>query len=117
MEGFPRFLKLCTLSVTALALGLALIGPRSVFDLVLLSVSVMGSCFAPLLIVRAFRRPLNAPTALAMIGGALLMVVFWRHMGWHKGMFEAMPGIITAFAIYVLGTGLSFGLKRRHENA
>ncbi|MCB9989214.1 MAG: sodium/proline symporter [Rhodospirillales bacterium] len=110
---FPRwkdsymFLKLCTLGITGLALVLALFGPKSVFDIILIAVAVMGACFAPLLIIRSLRWPLGGKTALAMMATALTVIVVWRALGWEKGVFDAMPGILSAFTVYVIGTGLA----------
>jgi sodium/proline symporter len=50
-----RFLKICTLIVTAVASILAIYVSKSVFDMVLLAITVMACGFTPLLILRCFK--------------------------------------------------------------
>ncbi len=98
------FLKICTFLVTVFALGLALFGSQSVFSLILLSISIMSAAFAPILIVRVMRWPLDSLTALAMMAGGVGTVMWWRFAGLHIHVNDAFPGFMAAL--------LSYGLMR-----
>ncbi|MAF68134.1 MAG: sodium:proline symporter [Micavibrio sp.] len=96
------FLKIVTFLVTAVALLIAIFGTKEVFSLVLLAVSIMGAAFAPIVFLRAFNQKIYAGEAYVMIVVALATVVIWRHFGWNTTIYEAMPGILSAFLIYIL---------------
>lgn len=94
------FLKGTTLAVTALSVGIAVFGSKDVFSLVLLSVSIMGSAFAPLVLLRAYNWPYTTPQVLLMILVALIIVAIWRHYEWHTVIYEALPGFVSAMLVY-----------------
>ncbi|MCB9991364.1 MAG: sodium/proline symporter [Rhodospirillales bacterium] len=98
------FMKISTLAVTGLALGIALLGSKSVFDLVLFVIAIMGAGFAPLLLVRVMRWPITEKLALAMIAAGLAAAVYWRMAGYHVHIFDSLPGMVTAMVVY--GAGL-----------
>ena len=95
-------MKIVTFLVTAVALLIAIFGTKEVFSLVLLAVSIMGAAFAPIVFLRAFNQKIYAGEAYVMIVVALATVVIWRHFGWNTTIYEAMPGILSAFLIYIL---------------
>ena len=97
------FMKLSTFLVTLVALFVALAGSKSVFDLVMFVIAIMGAGFAPLLLIRVMRWPITQTLALAMMGGGLAMAVFWRLEGYHKYVFDSFAGMVAAFVIYGLG--------------
>lgn len=103
------FLKLSTLSVTVVALILALTGSKSVFDLVLFAITIMGAGFAPLMIVRVLHWPVTQILALCMMAAGLAAGIGWRLLGYHVHVYDALPGIAAAFAVY--GIGLLLWLK------
>ena len=95
----PWELKLATAVVTILALGVALSDSRSVFQLVILSWSALASAFAPLITVYALNRRLPESAAvLAMVVGVSVAIA-WRAAGYHTGVYEGFPGIITGLAV------------------
>lgn len=100
------FMKLATFAATVTALLIALSGNQSVFDLVLFVIAVMGAGFAPLMIVRALNWPLGERLALLMVGGGLSAAVYWRLAGYHKEIFDSLPGMAAALIIY--GIGMAF---------
>lgn len=106
---FPKFknsyifLKICTVTMTGLALILALIGSKSVFDLVLFSITIMGSGFAPLMIVRVLQWRITQNLAYLMMVGGLTAGISWRLMGYHAHVYDALPGMAAGFAVYALG--------------
>jgi len=109
------FLKGCTLGLTAVASVLAIYASKSVFDLVLLSITLMGSGFTPLLVLRCFRVKVHPILVLLMISGGLAAGLGWRFAGQHTYVYEALIGIAAGFAIYFVGfilqKAVSFGGK------
>ncbi|PZN32741.1 MAG: sodium/proline symporter [Proteobacteria bacterium] len=92
--------KGATLLVTALALGIAIVGPQSVFTLVILSWSTLASAFVPLLVVYARgHRPTQAHALLMMLTGPAIALL-WRQLGWHEEIYEGMPGILAGLATF-----------------
>lgn len=86
-------LKSATAIVTLGALGLALSGPRSVFDLVILSWSALACAFGPLLMIQAVGRRLSEPLAIGLMVLGVGIAVAWRQMGWQDMVYEGLPGI------------------------
>ncbi len=109
------FLKGCTLAATAIALFIAIIGSKSVFDLVLFVVAIMGAGFAPLFFVRVMKWPIGEMTALLMIVGGLSTSVLWRLQGLHKYVFDSFPGIVVAVVIYGVMMMIQKGKRCRSE--
>ena len=108
------FLKLSTLLTTVVALLIAIFGSKSVFDLVLFVIAVMGAGFAPLMIIRTMKWKINEPIAIMMILSGLAVAIWWRYMGYHKEVFDVLPGMVIAFVIYGLGRVFSaIPLKHR----
>jgi sodium/proline symporter len=95
-----RFLKFTTVAVTALALVIALFGSKSVFDLVLFSITIMGAGFAPLMIIRVNRWFLTPFIAFAMMVAGLGVGISWRVLGYNAHVYEALPGMMAAFVVY-----------------
>ncbi|MEZ5598499.1 MAG: sodium/proline symporter [Pseudomonadales bacterium] len=89
----PLHLKLVTALVTLVALGLALSGEQSVFDLVILSWSTLACAFAPLLVLYALRCHVDQGVALATTLVAIAIGWWWRWMGWQDALYEGLPGI------------------------
>jgi sodium/proline symporter len=110
------FLKLSTLATTLVALFIAIFGSKSVFDLVLFVIAVMGAGFAPLMIIRTMKWPITEPEAILMILSGLCMAIWWRYMGYHKEVFDVLPGMAMAFVIYGLGRVFSaIALKQEYK--
>ena len=95
-----NFMKVSTLMFTAAALGIALLGSKSVFDLVLFVIAIMGAGFAPLMLVRVFGWHLSERVALLMVFGGLAAAVYWRLSGYHVHIFDSLPGMVAAMVIY-----------------
>lgn len=97
------FMKISTFAVTALALTVAIFGTKSVFDLVMFVIAIMGAGFAPLLLVRVMRWRINEGLALAMITGGLAAAIYWRVEGYHAHVFDTLPGMVAAMIVYGIG--------------
>lgn len=98
-----RFLKACTLAVTGLAALIAMNASSSVFDLVLLAITLMGCGFTPLLILRCFKVPIHPVLAFLTISTGLGVGLSWRHFGQNAFVHETLPGIAAGFAIFFIG--------------
>lgn len=98
-----RFLKIATVGMTGLALAIALSGSKSVFDLVLFAITIMGAGFAPLMIVRVLQWHITPLLAFFMMAGGLTAGIWWRVQGYHAYVYDALPGIVMAFVVYGLG--------------
>lgn len=94
--------KLATLSVGALALGLALIADEGVFSLVLMAWSALGASLGPLLVLRLAGRPVARATALFMMSAGVVTVFGWRALDLSGAIYELLPGMAAAFAAYGL---------------
>lgn len=106
--------KLATISVTVLALGIALSGNESVFSLVLIAWSALASAFGPLLIVYSLNFKPSEGLALAMVLTGVGVVLLWRYFGWDQTVvYEVMPGMLSGLAVFAVGGVL--GLGRRTE--
>lgn len=96
--------KAGTLAVAAAVLAVALVG-GSVFDLIVLAWSSLAAGLGPLLILRAFGRPVDGRLGLAMMLGALTTVLVWRFgLQLTGAVYDALPATIVGFLIYGLGS-------------
>jgi sodium/proline symporter len=98
-----RFLKFATVLMTGLALGIALYGSKSVFDLVLFAITIMGAGFAPLMIVRVMNWPVTPLLAFLMMVAGLACGIGWRLNGYHAHVYDALPGVVAALVVYATG--------------
>jgi sodium/proline symporter len=95
--------KSATLLVMAAVLGIALFASQNVFALVTLSWSALAASLGPLLIVRAMGWPVNARTGFGMMVGGLAGAIVWgKVLGYGNDLFEAMPGFLLGFTVYLL---------------
>lgn len=93
-------IKITTVLTTAAALAFALTSKETVFSLVILSWSCMASSFCPILIVYALgKRPSEKVMTIMALTG-LSAALLWRWAGWHNAVYEGMPAILLATAIY-----------------
>jgi len=106
LDKLPMWLiKAATLLVTLLALGLALANNQTVFQLVILSWSALGSALAPLLIALALgARPSQRLSVVAMLTG-LLVSLLWRELGWHGAVYEGAPAVLAGLLILAPAIG------------
>lgn len=99
--------KIATVFIALLALAMALWGPQSVFDLVLIAVGALASVFAPLLIVYCLGAKPTEKTILLMMAIGFLVTVAWRLAGLDGVAYEVMPGMIAGLLMYPLGQHLT----------
>lgn len=94
--------KIATLVVTALALMIAITGPSSVFQLVIMAWSTLGSVFVPVLLVLAAGRRPDQTTVLVMMLTGAVGSLLWREFHLDSYVFEGMPGMLAALLAYLL---------------
>ncbi len=92
--------KLATVFVTIIALLISLFGSNSVYSLVLIAWSSLASSFAPILALYALNKRISENTMLMMMIIGFSITLIWRHFGFNSQINEAMPGILSGFAVY-----------------
>lgn len=96
--------KIGTVTITALVLLFALFAPSSVFELVLINWSVLGSAFGPIVVLRGFGKKINGVVALFMMLISIATVLVWRYaLELTNDVYEILPGFIAGFTVYLIG--------------
>lgn len=111
--------KVATLSVTAAAMGVALLSIHqpdmsdSVFKLVTFAWSALAGGLGPLLVVRALGTRITAPVALAMMIAGIGAVLVWRfQLVWQGHVYDALPGMVAGTVVYLGSLPLMAGPER-----
>ena len=105
--------KAATISVTAIALVIALFGVDSVFILVLYAWSVLAAAFAPLIVILALGEKLTEHKALFIMISCTLIALLWRELGWGATVYEVAPAMFFGLAGYFfLIKPLTLGTKQ-----
>ncbi len=94
-------LRVFTVAITLIALLWALLSRQSVFSLVIMSWSGLASAFAPILVVLAAGRRIPQSLMFAMSITGLGVATLWRLAGLHTGVYEGLPGIVSALLLYL----------------
>lgn len=92
--------KAATALVTLLVLVVALFASDGVFVLVLYAWSALAVTLGPLVCVRALELPLPAWLGVAMMATGLGTMMLWRQLGLDAAMYEILPGLVAAAALY-----------------
>ena len=103
----PTIHKAATLLCAGIAFVLALSGNPGIFNLVIFAWGAMGSAFAPLVIVYALGARPGQAAGIAMILTGLAVAVAWRLAGLNAQVYEGLPAMLSAFAVYALITFLA----------
>lgn len=102
--------KVATVSVAALALGVALWATEGVFALVLSAWSLLGAALGPLLLVRLYAaEPPSRARALGMMISGPLAVFAWRATPWAADVFDLLPGLLAPMLVWALWPGTRRG--------
>ncbi len=94
--------KLATAGVTILALCIALFGSKNVFELVLMSWSILSAAFGPLLFLYAIGKKVSEKTSISMVLGAVIVTTLWKYTGLSSTIYEVAPGILSGLLIYAV---------------
>jgi SSS family transporter len=98
--------KLTTATVLGIAVTIALTGAESVFALVLDAWGLLGSAFAPLVILHALGRRISQPLAISMILVGVGVFLGWQQLGWGSTIYSVAPGILAGFVTFILGEAM-----------
>jgi SSS family transporter len=113
-KSFPYWLtKVSTIFVTAIALMIALFSSDSVFTLVVVAWSALGSAFAPILIVLALGGRFSERLGISMVLIGLGGMLSWRYFGFNDSVYEIMPGMLAGLATYGVGALFKRATKSR----
>ncbi len=97
------------------AVIIALTGAESVFALVLDAWGLLGSAFAPLVILLAMGRRIPQTVAMSMIIVGIAVFLLWQQQGLGSAIYSVAPGIASGFVAYMLAK-LIPGLKPLKED-
>ncbi|HHP7232300.1 MAG TPA: sodium/proline symporter [Xenococcaceae cyanobacterium] len=98
-----KFAKLGTLTISALALIIAIAGTNSVFGLITFSWSALASGLGILLILRVFDKPVSTSVGIAMMAGGIVTAIVWNSVLQFSGaMYEVFPGMVVSGLIYLI---------------
>lgn len=100
--------KGATVTVTLIALFIALYGTETVFNLVLIAWSVLAGAFGPLLLVYSLGKKVSEGTGIAMVLVGFTTTIVWRQLGLGDYIFEVAPGLISGILIYWVFHHLGF---------
>ncbi len=109
--------KLTTAFVTIAALLVALYGGQNVFELVVLSWSVLAAAFSPLLFLYTLNYKASELTAILMVVNGVVATLFWRLLGLGASMYEVAPGIVAGLLTYYILSKTSWNDMPVEESA
>lgn len=95
-----KLAKAVTLTVTGLALALALVAKQGVFELVLMAWGILGSTLGPLVVLRVAGRVPAGWLALLMMFSGAATVTLWRPLS--DALYEVFPGMAVPFLLYAV---------------
>lgn len=98
----PAQLKAITALVTLAALAWALVNSASVFNLVILAWSGLGSAFGPLLLIQALGAKPSENTAMGMVIAGFSGALLWRYLGLSGAIYEGVFAMVLSFGIWLL---------------
>jgi sodium/proline symporter len=111
-----RYGKYITILIGLLAVFIAILEPRVIFDFVLLSWSGLGSAFGPVIIGILYNKKITWEGVIAGMSGGFLASTIW--VTWFKeeyyGLYEAIPGFIMGFLL-TFGVSWLTSLKKQRK--
>ncbi len=94
--------KLTTAGVIAIAVSIALTGSESVFALVLDAWGLLGSAFAPLVLLNAMGKRIPQSISITMVVTGVAVFLLWQQVGWGAVIYSVAPGMIAGLFAYFL---------------
>lgn len=108
--------RISTLCVIGFVFVVSVWGPREVFAFVVLVVGAIASAFGPLLVVRVLNFQPGERLSLAMMISGLSVALIWRfYLDLQTQMFEAFPGIISGFLVFLIGSLLVRSMREKSQ--
>lgn len=112
----PFMARISTLCVIGFVFVVSVWGPREVFAFVVLVVGAIASAFGPLLVVRVLNFQPGERLSLAMMISGLSVALVWRfYLDLQTQMFEAFPGIISGFLVFLIGSLLARSMREKSQ--
>ncbi|MFL0811591.1 MAG: sodium/proline symporter [Agarilytica sp.] len=96
--------KLVTVGVVLLTLALALSNNESVFNMVILAWSGLGSAFSPLLIFLCLGKQVREKDAVISLVIGFSVSLMWRWLGLQQHVYEGLPAISLALIYLSIAT-------------
>ena len=94
--------QIATLLTVLLTGTIAVFASASVFTLVILAWTALACTLGPLVIVHALGQRPSQTAALAMMAAGLTTALIWRETGLGQNVYEGLPGMAAAFAVWLL---------------
>lgn len=86
--------KAVTAVVTLIALAIALYGSGNVFNLVMVSWSILAAAFTPLIFSTILNRELSQTAKLFILFTSVITTLLWRYIGLNSFVYEAAAGVL-----------------------
>lgn len=103
--------RLGTIMIVALTIAIAVFASPSVFTLVIFSWSALACSIGPLVILHALGQRPSQRVCLAMMTVGLIVALGWRQVGLNRIVYEGLPGMAAAFAVWVAARLVEWGRR------
>lgn len=95
--------KLTTAMVLIIAVFIAITGKESVFALILDVWGLLGSAFAPIVLLHARGKRISQPLAIAMVVSGVTVFLLWQQFGLGSTIYSVAPGIVSGVLVFLIG--------------
>jgi Na+/proline symporter len=95
--------KVTTATVLGIAMLIALSKAESVFALVLDAWGLLGSAFAPLVIISALGYRVPQPLSISMMVIGVVTFIIWQLLGYGSLIYSVAPGVVAGLMTYYIG--------------
>lgn len=101
--GSYLFAKIGTVITILIILAIALLGSDSVFTLVTFAWAALAAGLGPLMVVRAFQKPVHTLTGISMMLVGISVALLWRFgLHWSEAVYEVLPAMLSSAVTYVI---------------
>jgi sodium/proline symporter len=95
--------KIGTVVTMLIILAIALLGSDSVFTLVTFAWAALAAGLGPLMVVRAFQKPVHTLTGIAMMLVGISVALLWRFgFHWSESVYEVLPAMLSSALTYAI---------------
>jgi sodium/proline symporter len=102
------FARVGTIIVITMIMIISMVASKNVLSLAVVAWTGMASSIVPLVIVQLLGWRSSQKLALTMVFSGLAVTILWRYgLGWHTELLDLVPGILTGFAVFFVGSALS----------
>ena len=108
-----KLVKVGTLIVTVIILGIALLSNKKVFSLGVFAWSALASGLGPILMLRTWRLTVNNSVGVTMMIVGIATAAIWNGVLKFSGsVYEVLPGMLSGFLVYGIARILNFLLLK-----